>query len=59
MSNRSSSKQHGHANTDCLRPKSKPRAKARKVIARALRVERREKLTASYLNAVKSLNSEF
>jgi len=59
MSSRTSSKQHGHANSDCQRPKSLVRKKMNKATARVARAEKQEKNTAVYNKAVEALKSEF
>jgi len=59
MSNRSSSKQHGHAQSSILRPKSKLRDRKNKANAVASREERLEKINSAVSKAEEALNSEF
>lgn len=59
MSNRTSSKQHGHAQSDCQRPKSLLRKKMNKANARVHTIERLTANDANYEKALKWLNSEF
>lgn len=59
MSNRSSSKQHGHAQSQILRPKSKLRNRRNKANAVESRDARLEKLNTTVVKAEEALKSEF
>ena len=59
MSNRSSSKQHGHAQSQILRPKSKLRWRRNKANLAAARIEKNENLAATVAKAETALKSEF
>ena len=54
MSNRSSSKQHGHAQSNILRPKSKIRKKKNKANAKVIRGARLIKIASNYKKALSS-----
>ena len=59
MSNRSSSKQHGHAQSSILRPKSKLRARRNHANLAEARNLKNENLANAVEKAEKALNSEF
>jgi len=59
MSNRSSSKQHGHAQSEILRPKSKLRFRRNSANLVEARDLKNKNLEEAVLKAEKALKSEF